>query len=169
MPDGSHPIHWYPYSSIVIAGITLRGASIGDQGFVEAFLDKKVEKIAELTGLLPHLHLQGPHTEFSLLDPASPFPSQCSLTRILGIPIPDLQWDQAKIPVALGGLGLQGALAPGSRSCCLSYQPLVRQHCHISIWMVKTRCEWSKQIKDKSSPNSVRRQDQKTYFDFETR
>ena len=29
------------------------------------------------------------------------------LTRILGTPFPDQQWSQAKLPVAMGGLGLR--------------------------------------------------------------
>ena len=135
------------------AGITLLGAPIGDQSFVEAFLKKKVEKVAEITGLLPHL--QDPHTEFSLLRSCLSLPklmftlrtvattphhqaslskfdqlTREALTRILGTPIPDLQWDQAKLPVALGGLGLRGALdhaAAAYSTSFLSSQPLVRE------------------------------------------
>ena len=135
------------------AGITLLGAPLGDQGFVEAFLKKKVEKIAEITSLLPHL--QDPHTEFSLLRSCLSLPklmftlrtvatiphhqatlsrfdqlTREALTRILGTPVPDMQWTQAKLPVALGGLGLRGAedhAAVAFSKSFLSSQPLVRE------------------------------------------
>ena len=34
---------------------------------------------------------------------------KAALEAILGVPLPQLQWDQASLPVALGGLGLRKA------------------------------------------------------------
>ena len=112
-------------------GIILLGAPIGSVEFVKEALQTKKEKIAEISALLPHL--QDPHTEFALLRSCLSLPklmfslrtvsttehldtlrefdqvTREGLTRILGTPIPDQQWDQAKLPVAMGGLGLRTA------------------------------------------------------------
>ena len=53
-----------------------------------------------------------------------------ALTKILGCPLPELQWEQAKLPVSLGGLGLRAAkdhAAAAFATSFLSCQPLARQ------------------------------------------
>ena len=107
------------------------GAPIGSEQFESSFIKDKIEKIRTITTALPDL-LQ-PHLEFVLLrsclalpkilyllrtTDTSPFPHLLSefdsitreaLSRIAGGPISDQAWDQAKIPVSLGGLGLRAA------------------------------------------------------------
>ena len=109
-------------------GVTLLGAPLGTQEFMTSELEKKVEKIEEITGLLPLL--QDGHTEFSLLRSCLSLPklsfllrttdtsgmgaqlrrfdqvTREALTRIIGAPVHDQAWQQAKLPTALGGLGL---------------------------------------------------------------
>ena len=53
-----------------------------------------------------------------------------ALTRILGSPVQDQQWEQAKLPVSMGGLGLRAAEDHAPAAYATSYiasQPLVRQ------------------------------------------
>ena len=92
---------------------------------------KKVQKIRDITSLLPLL--EDPHTEFALLRSFLAYPklsfllrtvdtsgmsdqlkefdriTREALTRILGCPIGERAWLQAKLPVTAGGLGLRTA------------------------------------------------------------
>ena len=112
-------------------GIILLGAPIGSESFVRAALKSKVEKVSKLAALLPRL--EDPHTEFVLLRSCLALPkiafilravdtsthinqlqafdmiTRESLTRILGCPLDEMAWLQAKLPVSLGGLGLRSA------------------------------------------------------------
>ena len=133
-------------------GVILLGAPIGSDNFVREALQAKKEKVAEISALLPHL--QDPHTEFALLRSCLALPkllfslrtvsttehqdvltefdqvTREGLTRILGTPIPDLQWNQSKLPVAMGGLGLRAAkdhAAAAFSSSFLSSRPLLRK------------------------------------------
>ena len=133
-------------------GVILLGAPIGSEDFVRRALQAKKEKVAEISFLLPHL--QDPHTEFALLRSCLALPklmfslrtvsttehqdilkefdqvTREGLTRILGTPIPDQQWNQAKLPVAMGGLGLRAAedhAAAAFSTSFLSSRPLLRR------------------------------------------
>ena len=112
-------------------GVVVLGAPIGSAGFVEEVIRRKVEKVREITGLLPLL--KDPHTEFVLLRSCLSLPklsfllrtvdttphphllqefdrvTREGLTRILGVPLGERAWQQAKMPVSFGGLGLRGA------------------------------------------------------------
>ena len=116
---------------VTAEGVTLLGAPLGSPAFVEESLKHKVQKVEEITGLLPLL--EDPHTEFTLLRSCLALPkisfllravdtsthtgqlqkfdrvTREGLTRILGSPLNERSWSQAKLPVALGGLGLRGA------------------------------------------------------------
>ena len=110
-----------------------------------------MQKIREITGLLPRI--EDPHCEFVLLRSCLALPkvmfllraldtTPCAdlleefdsitreaLSNILGPPVSDLQWEQAKLPVSMGGAGLRAALdhAPVAyASSYLAAQPLVR-------------------------------------------
>ena len=112
-------------------GITVLGAPVGWREFVrEKFIDK-IEKVRQITELLHHL--RDPHSEFVLLRSCLSLPkvmfllraldttehrdlldsfdsiTRGALCRILGSPVTDHQWGQAKLPVAMGGLGLRAA------------------------------------------------------------
>ena len=53
-----------------------------------------------------------------------------AMTRILGSPVQEQQWEQAKLPVSMGGLGLKAAEDHAPAAYATSYiasQPLVRQ------------------------------------------
>ena len=133
-------------------GITLLGAPLGSEDFVARALQEKVNKVQRITSLLPDL--QDPHTEFCLLRSCLSLPklmftlrtvdtsphqqlltqfdqlTREALTRILGAPLNDLQWDQAKLPVSLGGMGLRAADDHGAAAYSTSFlqsQPLVGQ------------------------------------------
>ena len=133
-------------------GVTLLGAPIGWEGYTRQFLQEKVDKVAQITALLPNI--QDPHAEFALLRStlALPklmftlrtvttirFPPQLqefdsltreALTRILGSPLEEIHWQQAKLPVSLGGLGLRAAEDHAAAAFCSSFltsQPLVQQ------------------------------------------
>ena len=136
-------------------GVKLLGAPIGSADFVVQFVQKKVAKIKEITSLLPSLHQ--PHLEFVLLrsclalpkivyilrttDP-SLFPhllqefdstSREALSRILGGPISDLSWQQAKLPISMGDVGPRAAedhAAAAFSTSLLSSQPLIRSLLH---------------------------------------
>ena len=88
-------------------------------------------KIGEVTALLPHI--QDPQTEYVLLRACLALPKisfllravntstsrhllqefdrlvRGALIRILGAPVNELQWLQAKLPLSMGGMGLRGA------------------------------------------------------------
>ena len=112
-------------------GVKLLGSPIGSDAFIAKFVKKKVEKIKSITAELPSLHQ--PHLEFVLLRsclalPKIVFtlrttdPSQLlhllqefdsttreALSRICGGPVSDFSWEQAKLPISMGGLGLRAA------------------------------------------------------------
>ena len=119
-------------------GITVLGAPIGSPEFVKEALLAKVEKVKLITALLPTL--EDPHLEFILLRSCLALPKIAfqlrtvdttpfsdilesfdstvreALTRILGSPVNNQQWLQARLPVHIGGLGLRGAAEHASAS-----------------------------------------------------
>ena len=112
-------------------GITVLGAPVRWRDFVREKVVEKIEKVRQVTELLPHL--REPHLEFVLLRSCLSLPkvmfllraldtsehqdlldtfdsiTRGALCRILGSPVTDDQWAQAKLPVAVGGLGLRAA------------------------------------------------------------
>ena len=112
-------------------GIVLLGSPIGSQEFIEQVIASKVEKVKETVSLLPLI--QDPHTEYVLLRSCLSIPKimfilrttdpvqhqnllqqfdsilRESLTRIIGVPVSDSQWQQAQLPVSMGGIGLRSA------------------------------------------------------------
>jgi hypothetical protein len=119
---------------------------------VREALANKVEKIRRITALLPTLGK--PHTEYCLLRSCLALPkiiftlrtvdtSECqdilqefddtireSLIRIMGAPVTDRQWLQARLPTGQGGLGLRGAVDTAGAAYAASYisaQPLVNE------------------------------------------
>merc|ERR1712155_172333 len=46
-----------------------------------------------------------------------------ALIRILGCPLGDKSWDQAKLPVSMAGLGLRSAIDHSSAAFATSYLP----------------------------------------------
>ena len=137
------------------AGIKLLGAPIGSSEFVAQFVKKKVEKIKTITSLLPSLHQ--PHLEFVLLRSCLSLPkivyilrttdpslisdlllefdstSREALSCIIGGPLSDLSWQQAKLPISMGGVGLRAAedhAAAAFSTSLLSSQPLLRSLLH---------------------------------------
>ena len=136
-------------------GITLLGAPVGHEGFIAQSLQEKVDKIASITALLPDL--QDPHVEFCLLRSCLALPKLMFLLRtvdtsghldilaeydrlvrealikILGCPLEDLAWDQAKLPVSMTGLGLRSAIDHSLAAYSTSFlasQPLVQRLLH---------------------------------------
>ena len=132
-------------------GIILLGAPLGSPQFVREALKQKVEKVREITSLLPGI--EDPHTEFVLLRSCLALPklmfslrtvdttdhqepleeydrvTREALTRIMGSPLQDLQWSQATLPTSMGGLGLRSAVehAPGAYAASYtSSQPLLK-------------------------------------------
>ena len=132
-------------------GVVLLGAPLGSEAFVASKVEAKVEKVKEVTELLPLI--EDPHTEFVLLRSCLSLPkisfllravdttghlellqdfdkvTREALTRILGTPIGERTWQQAKLPVAMGGMGLRGAQdhAPAAHAASvLSSQLLVQ-------------------------------------------
>ena len=119
-------------------GIILLGAPLGSPEYVREALKQKVEKVREITNLLPLI--EDPHTEFVLLRSCLALPklmfslrtvdttdhlepleeydriTREALTRIMGSPLQDLQWSQATLPTSMAGLGLRSAVehAPGA-------------------------------------------------------
>ena len=131
---------------MVDEGIILLGAPLGSEAFVKEAIKSKVSKVEEISALLPLL--EDPHTEFVLLRSCLALPKiafilcpvdtashidqlqalhdntrEC-LTRILGCPLDERAWRQAKLPVGMGGLGLRGAKshAPGVSQKQISYK-----------------------------------------------
>ena len=112
-------------------GVILLGAPLGSPAFVAKAIREKVQKVRDITGLLPQL--EDPHTEFVLLRSCLSLPklsfllrvvdtsvhrhllqefdqvTREGLIRILGTPLNDRAWQQSKLPVSMGGLGLRGA------------------------------------------------------------
>ena len=131
-------------------GIVVLGAPVGYHAFVKEKLKSKVEKVRGILELLPLL--QDPHCEFVLLRSCLSLPKimfmlravntvdfqdqlidfDClirgALSHLLGSPLTDVQWAQASLPVAMGGLGLRSAAdhasAPHAVSL-LAAQPLL--------------------------------------------
>ena len=117
---------------IMEEGIVLLGSPIGSREFERTTIEKRVEKIREITDRLPLM--QDAQSEFVLLRSCLSIPkimftlrttdptdhqilwqyfddiTREALTRILGIPVNDCQWRQAQLPVSKGGLGLRAAL-----------------------------------------------------------
>ena len=116
---------------VVEEGIILLGAPLGSAAFVRQAIQAKVSKVEAISARLPLL--KDPHTEFVLLRSCLALPkisfilrtvdtsnhidllqdfdanTRESLTRILGCPLDERAWRQAKLPVGMGGLGLRGA------------------------------------------------------------
>ena len=132
-------------------GITVLGAPVGSEEFIARSLAAKVNKVEQITDLLPLL--QDPHIEFALLRSCLALPkvmfllravdttkfpnvleqfdavTRGALSRILGSPVSNIQWEQAKLPVAMGGTGLRSASdhAPiAHATSLLSAQPLIK-------------------------------------------
>ena len=131
-------------------GFELLGAPIGNDHFMETSLNKRVDRIAEITDKL-HL-VDDPQAEFCLLRsclslpkfdyaartthpdlhsaPMNRFDSLIreSLGSVVGHCLDDKQWEQASLPVSMGGMGLRRAAlhssASYSSSVALSF-PLV--------------------------------------------
>ena len=113
-------------------GIVLLGSPIGSHQFVQEMIQKKIQQIHHLTKQLPLI--RDPHSEYVLLRSCFSLPKIVFLLRstdpthhqelwatfddlirdttnqILGSAINDQQWAQAQLPVAMGGLGLRGAV-----------------------------------------------------------
>ena len=111
-------------------GVMLLGAPLGRDAFVRKAVEERVRKIEEITTLLPQL--EDPQTEFVLLRACLALPkfiytwrtvdttdlifllerfdriNREALANILGVPLSDQQWQQAKLPVTMGGLGIRG-------------------------------------------------------------
>ena len=112
-------------------GITLLGAPIGDEDYVEQVLRKRLQGVQSV---LSKLHtIEDPHIEYTLLRSCFSFPKfafalrtvdntsheeiledfdqtvKQSVEDVLGTPLPPVQWDQASLPLSLGGLGLKRA------------------------------------------------------------
>ena len=131
-------------------GFELLGAPIGNGSFVESSLNKRVDRIAEITD---NLHLvDDPQAEFCLLRSCLSLPKfeyaartthpdfhatsmnrfdgliRESLGSVIGHCLDDKQWEQASLPVSMGGMGLRRAAlhssASYSSSVALSF-PLV--------------------------------------------
>ena len=105
-------------------GIILLGSPLGSHNFVQEKISEKIEKIHELTQMLPYI--KDPHSEFVLLRSCFSLPKVVFLMRstdptqhqdlwatfddlirdtlnnILGSSINDQQWAQAQLPVAMG-------------------------------------------------------------------
>ena len=60
-------------------GIVLLGAPLGSEAFVGSEVEKKVEKVREVTELLPLV--EDPHTEFALLRSCLSLPKLSFLLR----------------------------------------------------------------------------------------
>ena len=131
-------------------GIVVLGAPVGYHAFVKEKLKSKVEKVRGILELLPLL--QDPHCEFVLLRSCLSLPKimfmlravntvdfqdqliefDClirgALSHLLGSPLTDVQWAQASLPVAMGGLGLRSAADHASAAHAVSLlaaQPLL--------------------------------------------
>ena len=112
-------------------GVVLLGAPLCSATFEAEMIQRKVEKVRDITASLPLL--EDPHTEFVLLRSCLSLPkisfllravdasqhalllqdfdriTREALIRILGAPVDDRTWQQGKLPVSMGGLGLRAA------------------------------------------------------------
>ena len=113
-------------------GIILLGAPVGSLKFTKEALKERSNKAEKLVGLLPNM--KDPHSEFVLLRSCLSLPKimfnlrtldtsphseilmafdnmiREALNRILGTALDENAWNQAKLPVSMGGLGLRAAL-----------------------------------------------------------
>ena len=133
------------------SGIIVLGAPVGYDAFAREVLHDRIEKVRQVTELLPLL--QDPHCEFMLLRSCLALPkvmfllraldtsrfgdlleefdatTRGALSKILGTPVQDLHWEQAKLPAAMGGLGLRSAFDHGPiayATSIISAQPLIK-------------------------------------------
>ena len=110
-------------------GVVLLGAPLGSENFVGEVIRTKIDKIRQVTSLLPDL--QDPHTEFALLRSCLALPkllfllrtvdttpfqhllaefdslTREALTRILGSPIPPLAVGTSQAPCHNGRYGFE--------------------------------------------------------------
>ena len=114
------------------SGISVLGSPVGYDNFVKDQLQKIVDKVKVTTEAL--VQLENPQVEYVLLssclalrkfmfflrttdtttmtDLLGQFDSitREALSRIIACPLTDLQWQQAKLPRSMGGVGLQAAV-----------------------------------------------------------
>ena len=134
------------------SGITVLGAPVGYDAYAREVLLGRIEKVRQVTELLPLL--KDPHCEFVLLRSCLALPkvmfllraldtsrfgdlldqfdaiTRGALSQILGTPVEDVHWEQAKLPAAMGGLGLRSASDHGPTAFATSVitaQPLIKQ------------------------------------------
>ena len=124
-------------------GIKLLGSPIGDEDYIKRFFQARTDKVRSITAELSSL--QQPHLEFVLLRSCLALPkivymlrttdttslkpllhqfdsiTREGLSRILGRPVSNQGWDQAKIPVCMGGLGLRAASDHGDAAFATSF------------------------------------------------
>ena len=142
--------------NIKASGITVLGSPVGDAAFVEEALKAKIKKVENICSALPDL--QQPHLEFCLLRSCLSLPkivyllrttdtssashlldqfdsvTRESLSRIIGGPISEAEWQQAKLPITLGGVGLKAASDHGgvAHACSLlASHPLLTTLLHL--------------------------------------
>ena len=131
-------------------GIVVLGAPIGYNTFIQEKIQSRVSQVQNVVELLPLV--RDPHSELVLLRSCLSLPKICfllraidttsfqeqlqafdniirgALCRLLGTAVSDMQWAQASLPVAMGGLGLRSAVdhAPGAYAVSfLAAQPLL--------------------------------------------
>ena len=119
------------------SGITVLGAPVGSEQYVKEVIESRIEKIREVTGLLRLI--KDSHCEFVLLRSCLALPkvmfllrsldttpygdlleefdsiTRGALSTILGPPVSDLQWEQAKLPVPMGGVPSSSTAAPAGQ------------------------------------------------------
>ena len=113
-------------------GIVVLGAPIGYNTFIQEKIQSRVSQVQKVVELLPLV--RDPHSELVLLRSCLSLPKICfllraidttsfqeqlqafdniirgALCRLLGTAVSDMQWAQASLPVAMGGLGLRSAV-----------------------------------------------------------
>ena len=141
-PGDPDPLH-RKISRVQDTGIKLLGSPIGDEDFVRRFFQARTDKVRAITAELSSL--QQPHLEFVLLRSCLALPkivfmlrttdttslktllhrfdsiTREALSRILGRPVSDQGWEQAKTPVCMGGLGLRAASDHGDAAYATSF------------------------------------------------
>ena len=132
-------------------GVTVLGSPLGYNAFVREALEAKVRKVSETVALLPNV--EDPQIEYVLLRACLSLPKlsfllrtvdtsqyldvlesfdqvqRNALCRILGTALSDQQWQQARLPLSCGGLGLREAkyhATANFASSLLSCLPLSR-------------------------------------------